>query len=143
MLKKTKFYLGITLIVQSITLFITFLAMCISKKSKGSMFFVSILSGVIGLFLAVDQLKKATDAADLMTALNDLYLSDELDNISKKAANAKEAEAHEKNSASGSFSENTPAADGNKDDSNNSPLPPDPENPRVGMDDSSDDTFAV
>lgn len=84
MIKKTKFYVGMTLIVQAATLLVTFIAMCVSKKSKWAVLAVAVLSAGAGIFITTRLLRELTDEPDIMSALNDLYINDDLDRVNKR-----------------------------------------------------------
>jgi len=65
-LKSTKFYIGITLIVQSITFLILFIVLVNKKKSiYGALLAVSICGGLAGGWLLVRQLMEEYDKKQL------------------------------------------------------------------------------
>lgn len=74
MLKQTRFYLGLMLIVQSISCF--FLVICYLFKDKkntaGPFTILGIISGVAGIALAAEKIKERFETEQILEAMNDL-----------------------------------------------------------------------
>ncbi len=74
MLKKTKFFIGISLLVQSFTFLTIFVALWIKKKSISKTFLiVGLMGGVSGTILTYRALKEDKQFKAMMAAVDNLY----------------------------------------------------------------------
>ena len=74
MLKKTKFFIGISLLVQSFTFLTIFFVILIKKKSISKTFLiVGLLGGVSGTLLTYKALKEDKQFKAMMAAVDNLY----------------------------------------------------------------------
>lgn len=78
MLKQTRFYLGLMLIVQSISCFFLVIAYLFKdKKNTASPFMVlGIISGIAGGFLVAEKLKERYESELILDAMNDICEED-------------------------------------------------------------------
>lgn len=73
MFKKTKLYCGMTLLVQSITCFIVFIALLAKKKSLWKTFLtISVAGGIAGTYLTFTALKHDRKFRKVLEAVDDL-----------------------------------------------------------------------
>ena len=74
MLKQTRFYLGLTLIVQSISCFFLVIAYLFKdKKNTASPFMIlGIISAVAGGFLVAEKVKERYESELILDAMNDI-----------------------------------------------------------------------
>ncbi len=79
MFKQTRFYLGLMLIVQSISCF--FLVICYLFKDKkntaGPFTILGVISGVCGAILVADKIKERFDDNNIIEAMNDICDDDD------------------------------------------------------------------
>ncbi len=78
MLKQTRFYLGLTLIVQSISCFFLVIAYLFKdKKNTASPFMIlGIISAVAGGFLVAEKVKERYESELILDAMNDICEDD-------------------------------------------------------------------
>lgn len=83
MLKKTKFFIGISLLVQSVTFLTIFFVLLIKKKSVSKTFLiVGLLGGVSGTVLTYKALKEDKQFKAMMAAVDNLYdYDDDYDDV--------------------------------------------------------------
>ncbi|MBE6636433.1 MAG: hypothetical protein E7618_01375 [Ruminococcaceae bacterium] len=78
MLKQTRFYLGLMLIVQAISCF--FLVICYLFKDKkntaGPFTVLGVLSAVAGMFLIAEKVKEHFEAEQILEAMDDICEDD-------------------------------------------------------------------
>ncbi len=79
MLKQTRFYLGLMLIVQSISCFFLVIAYLFKdKKNTASPFMVlGIISAVAGGFLVAEKVKERYESELILDAMNDICVEDD------------------------------------------------------------------
>lgn len=83
--KRTKFYIGVTLVVSAITALVTFIALCFKKKSAlAALAALATAEGLIGLALIEDNniIKRRKTAVDIDAEL-DAENGDESDEIAR------------------------------------------------------------
>ena len=77
MLKRTKFFIGVSLMVQSLTFFITFIVLAVKKKSLWKTFLaVSLTGGAVGTALTVSALMSDRKFKRVLDAVDDLCAPD-------------------------------------------------------------------
>ena len=80
MLKRTRFFIGISLIVQSITFLVTFAVLAVKKKSLWKTFLaVGAAGGIAGVWLTVSALKQDKKFRRVLDAMDDLCAPDDVE----------------------------------------------------------------
>ena len=79
MIKKTKLYIGISLIVQSFSFFVMFCMLWRQKKSIANTFFgVGLIGSIVGVVLVYKTIRQDKRFKNMISAMNKLY--DDSDN---------------------------------------------------------------
>ncbi|MBQ7160873.1 MAG: hypothetical protein IJR90_04105 [Clostridia bacterium] len=77
MFKRTKFFIGVSLLAQSISFFVVFIVLAVKKKSLWKTFFAAgLIGGTVGAVLTVSSLMKDRKFRRVLEAVDDLCAPD-------------------------------------------------------------------
>ena len=80
MFKRTKFFIGVSLLAQSISFFIVFIVLAIKKKNLWKTFFAAgLIGGIAGCALTVSSLMRDRKFRRVLEAVDDLCAPDDFD----------------------------------------------------------------